>query len=1185
MKCPKCQFENPDDAQFCIECGNTIEFHCPNCDAITPATGKFCKACGHDLRKPTEIPLIDYSQPQSYTPKLLKDKILTNRSSIEGERKLVTVFFADVANYTAMSEKLDPEEIHQIMDGCFKIIMDEIHKYEGTINQFTGDGVMALFGAPVAHEDHAQRACRASLSVQKAMADYGEKIKQNTGFDFKMRIGLNSGHVIVGSIGDDLRMDYTAVGDTTNLASRMEGAAEPGTVLISENTYKLAQRYFVFEPEDKIEVKGKVEPQKVYELIKTSDVETRIEASMAKGLTRFVGRKSSLPALMEVWDKAKSGSGQVVGVVGEAGVGKSRILLELRNRLLHGEFTYLEGRCLHYGENIIYMPILDIIKSYFDIKDGDREFTIKKKIFEKTFEISEEFSESSLPVFQEFLFSKVDDEEYLKLEPQQRREKTFETIRDLFIRESQKRPLILAIEDLHWIDKTSEDFLNYMIEWLANTPIMLILLYRTEYRHQWGSKTYYNRIGLSHLGTESSTELVKAILEGGEVAPELRGLIMNRAAGNPLFIEEFTHTLIENGSIKKKDKQYVLSRSVSDIHVPDTIQGIIAARMDRLEDNLKRTMQVASVIGRDFAFRILLTITGMREELKSYLLNLQGLEFIYEKRLLPELEYIFKHALTQEVAYNSLLLKRKREIHEKIGKAIEEIYAKRLEEFYEMLAYHFDQGELWDKAFVYAVKAGMKARHGYIFQTAMDHFDRAKDILEKREPDVPWRVCYDLYFERGAAWVDSGQARYSFRELEEAANIARINERTDLRVKAMVSHAIAALYSQERDELKSILEEMEPLVTDDMESLLGVIAVQAFSCVTLAEDLSLGLTKEKEMTDLFHRAPNSPFSPHAGYWMGFFHRWRGEYQKCSGIIEPLLPEFKVLVSNAPHFYLGATCWYALALGEQGLYQDTIRILEEGREFGIKSGERYTTPKLTNSLGWAYNQLCHFDKAIEYNNLSLKSIQDLLGPGTSNLFEIESQARINLGEDYLMTGDRKKAQEHLELVYENMRNPEYNFGRTRWKPRCLLRLGELWLQAGDTDKAESFLSELIEHQWTDQFPYMKYKVLAYRLRGQILATRGQIEEAEVELHRVLTLAQKLGNPTELWKTHQALGAMLLSQSKGEEARAEFHAALEVVQGIAEGLTDAALKEGYLQSHPIKELASQAERSQRCKDRMA
>ncbi|MCJ7685548.1 MAG: AAA family ATPase, partial [Desulfobacteraceae bacterium] len=640
MKCSKCQCENREEAKFCGECGHKFEVKCPECGTNNRAGNRFCDECGHDLRKPKEAPSVDYSEPQSYTPKHLADKILTTRSSIEGERKLVTVFFADVANYTSVSEKLDPEEVHEIMDGAFKILMDEIHKYEGTINQFTGDGVMALFGAPVSHEDHAQRACYAALSIQKAMGEYGEKIEKDTGVEFKMRIGLNSGPVIVGAIGDDLRMDYTAVGDTTNLGSRMESMARPGTILVSGNTHRLVRDFFELESMGKIEVKGKKEPQEAFELIKTGEVGTRIGASVAKGLTRFVGRKNSMATLLDAFDKVKSGSGQVVGLLGEAGVGKSRLLLELRNMLPQGEYIYLEGRCLQYGGSMPYLPLLDIMRSYLDIKEGDREFLIKKKMDEKILGLDEKLK-SVIPPFQDLLSLKVDDEDFTKLEPKEKRERTFEAIRDILVRGSQERPLILTVEDIHWIDKTSEEFLNYMIGWLPNTAILLVLLYRPEYTHPWGSKSYYTKVGLDQLGTDSSCELVKAILEEGEAAPELTQLILNRAAGNPLFMEEFTHTLLENGSIERKNEKYVLSGKASDIQVPDTIQGIIAARLDRLEENLKRTMQVASVIGRDFAFRILQTITGTREGLKSYLLNLQGLEFIYEKNLFPELEYIF----------------------------------------------------------------------------------------------------------------------------------------------------------------------------------------------------------------------------------------------------------------------------------------------------------------------------------------------------------------------------------------------------------------------------------------------------------------------------------------------------------------------------------------------------------------
>jgi len=731
MKCPKCQFENREGAKFCKKCGNRLELECPSCGYPYQPDSTFCDECGCSLMEPKATQPIDYSQPQSYTPKVLADKILTARSSIEGERKLVTVLFTDVANYTSISEKLDPEEVHQIMDGCFKILMDEIHRYEGTIDKFTGDGVMALFGAPVAHEDHAQRACYAALAIQRTMVEYSKKMEKECGVDFKIRVGLNSGLVIIGSVGNDLRMDYTAIGDTTNLASRMESIAQPGTILVSADTHRLTKDYFKYETLGEVSVKGKEDPVEAYRLIEASEVETRIGASVARGLTKFVGRRREMEILKEAFEKAKSGQGQVVGVVGEAGVGKSRLILEMKGMLPKEECICLEGDCLHYGGSMPYLPFLDMLRSYFDIKEVDREFLIKNKIAEKLDQLDERLR-GILPPLHEILSLKVEDEEYLKLDLQKKRELTFEAIRDLLIRESQDKPLVLIIEDLHWIDRTSEDFLTFLIGWLAGARILLVLIYRPEYTHQWGSKSYYNQVRVDQLSTGTSAELVQSILEEGEMVPELRELILSRAAGNPLFMEEFTHSLLENGSIQRKDNQFVLSRKTSDIQVPDTVQGIIAARMDRMEESLKRIMQVASVIGREFAFRILQAIIGMQEELKSHLLNLQGLEFIYEKSLFPELEYIFKHALTQEVAYNSLLLKRRKEIHQRIGEAIEELYPDRLEDFYETLAYHYKQGESFDKAIDYLIKSGEKGYERYSLEESHQHFKEAYDILSSK---------------------------------------------------------------------------------------------------------------------------------------------------------------------------------------------------------------------------------------------------------------------------------------------------------------------------------------------------------------------------------------------------------------------------------------------------------------------
>jgi predicted ATPase len=555
--------------------------------------------------------------------------------------------------------------------------------------------------------------------------------------------------VVVGAIGDDLRTDFTAIGDTTNLAARMQTMAKPGTVMVSGYTHKLARDYFRYEPLGEVEVKGKEQLQEAYELVKAAEVETRIEAAAAKGLTRFVGRGLEMESLKAALEKARDGAGQVVGIVGEAGVGKSRLLLELRNILPKGEYTYFEGRCLHYGGSMAYLPILDILRNYFDLKEDDPESVIKEKILQ----LDDSFT-SHFPSFRELLSLKVEDEKYLQLDPGEKKVRTFEAIRDLFIQESENITLVLAVEDLHWIDRTTEEFLDYLIGWLANARILLIVLYRPEYSHQWGSKSYYSKIGAGQLSRNNSAELVQAILQGGDVVPELRELILNRAGGNPLFVEELTSSLLENGFIQRKNHQYVLTRKTSEIEVPDTIQGIIAARIDRVEENLKRIMQVASVIGREFAFRIFQSIMGMSEQLKSSLLNLQGLEFISEKRLFPELEYIFKHALTQEVAYNSLLQRRKKEIHEKIGEAIEFLYPERLEEYYELLAYHYGRSENKDKALKYLDLANLKAAKRNALQDAKAYFDEAMKTLdtlpdtdENRERRVSLLVNQNVVFQ------------------------------------------------------------------------------------------------------------------------------------------------------------------------------------------------------------------------------------------------------------------------------------------------------------------------------------------------------------------------------------------------------------------------------------------------------
>ncbi|MDT8272044.1 MAG: adenylate/guanylate cyclase domain-containing protein [Desulfomonilia bacterium] len=629
----------------------------------------------------------------------------------EGERKNVTVMFADISGFTAMSEKLDAEEVTEIMNECFSMMEMCIEEHGGTIDKFMGDCVMALFGAPRAMEDGPHRALNTALEIRKRLREFNDLKHLATPLD--IHIGINTGPVIAGMMGGDRRQDFTVMGDTVNLASRMESTAKTGEILVTENTYHETEGYFDFEDVGPLTVKGKEQPVQSYRLMGTRQVKTRIAASLGKGLTAFQGRSREMAQLMDCYEQVKEGHGQVVGVMGEPGMGKSRLIREFIRSLPDEEYMCLEGGCLHFGDAIPYLPILDILKDSFDIKEDDGEASIKQKMITRVHQRMGSL-ESILPPLHEILSLKVEDEAYQKLDGKQRRDKVFEAIRVLLVAESQMKPLVVVVEDLHWIDKTSEEFLSYLIGSIATARIMLILLYRPEYNPAaWVTKTYYSQVRVDQLPRKASTDLVQAILDSGEVASELNELIVTRTAGNPLFLEELTQSLLENGSIEKAGNRYMLCCLPSEISIPGTIQGIIASRLDRLEEHLKRIIQTASVIGREFAFRILQAVATLKEDLASSLLTLQDLEFIYEKNLFPELEYIFKHALTQEVAYNSLLIKKRRETHERVGRAVEQLYADRLEEFYEVLAYHYSLSNSSPKAFQYLKLSGDKASRNY----------------------------------------------------------------------------------------------------------------------------------------------------------------------------------------------------------------------------------------------------------------------------------------------------------------------------------------------------------------------------------------------------------------------------------------------------------------------------------------
>ena len=1091
MKCQKCRFDNPEGAKFCNECGSRLTPVCPECGKVNPPESKFCNECGHDLTKSDGPPPVDFDQPRSYTPKHLVDKILNTRSSVEGERKLVTVLFADVADYTAISENLDPEEVHQIMDGCFKILMDEIHTYEGTINQFTGDGVMALFGAPVAHEDHAQTACHAALAIQKALEGYGRDLERKFGLRFQMRMGLNSGPVVVGSIGDDLRMDYTALGDTTNLAARMEGMAKPGTILGTAYTHKLTRDFFEFEPLGRVRVKGKREPQEVYELVKTSSIETRIEAAAVKGLTRFVGRTVEAQTLREAYEKARFGSGQVVGIVGEAGVGKSRLLIELRKMLFEGEYTYLEGRCVNYGGAMAYLPILDILRSYFDIKEGDPEFDVKKKMEEKILTLDEKLK-NIFPPFHEILALKVEDETYLKVEPREKRMRTFEALRDLLVRESQGKPLVLAVEDLHWVDKSSEELLDYLIGWLPNTRILLILLYRPEYTHQWGNKSFYSQIGLHQLPEKSGAELVSAILGGAEVVPELSQFILDRASCNPLFIEELTHTLLENHLIERKKNRFFLSKGSSEIRVPDSIQGIIAARIDRLEEGLKRVMQIASVIGREFAFGVLKTIVEMRDGLKSRLRNLQALELISEKRLFPELEYMFKHALTQEVAYNSLLLKRRKKIHEKIGEAIEDLYSNHLEEYYELLAYHYTMSDNAEKALEYLDLAHQKAANVTAMEEAATYFDEAMKLLDSL-PDT------------------------------------EVNNQR--RISLLIDEWVVSFLLFRTPEYYKLLTRYEPVAVGlDNPKLLGAYLTRMAQCEWWPGHFDQAIERGEKAAELCEAAGNFEAAGFAYLAMQWSHLFKGDLHKVMGLKEDILRLSKEHFSLRP--YVWAFCAASWACEELGLWDEAV---QEGQE-AMRVAEEFSDNSMISFvalvLSTAYTMKGDLARGIEYAELSVQRAQ-------TPADKVWAQSALAL--PWIKTGEIRKGIELLAELVPMYRAVGYDAGQVH----PMLSLAKGYLLAKEYENARQTLEECLK---LAERCRMKVGIaVAHRLLGEVALETDPVH-AGPHFEKSIALLQQIKAENELAKAYAGYGRFYREQDNITRAREYLAKAREIFERL-------------------------------------
>jgi class 3 adenylate cyclase/tetratricopeptide (TPR) repeat protein len=1038
MHCLRCRHENPPGVKFCGECGARLEGLCPSCKAANPPTNKFCGQCGATLG---QVVASNFTSLQAYTPKHLAEKILTSKSALEGERKHVTILFADIKGSMELLADRDPEEARKLLDPVLEHMIDAVHRYEGTVNQVMGDGIMALFGAPLAHEDHAVRACYAALKMQESVKRYAEGVRRSEGIPIQIRVGLNSGEVVVRSIGSDLKMDYTAVGQTTHLAARMEQMAMPGSILMSANILRLAEGYVQVKPVGPVNVKGMSESVDVYEVTGAGRARTRLQAAAGRGLTRFIGRDVETEQLRKALEQARKGHGQVVAVMGEPGVGKSRLFYEFMHSHRIEGCLIIESGSVSYGKATPYLPVIDLLKAYFKIHDRDTQRDAREKVTGKLLTLDKTL-EPAMPALLSLLDVPPADQQWQNLDPLQRRQRTLEAIRGLLLRESQVQPLLLVFEDLHWIDSETQSFLDSLIDSLPTAPLLLLINYRPEYRHGWGNKTYYSQLRIDPLAPESAAELLQAVLGDDESLRPLKQVLIERTEGNPFFLEESIRTLIETKVLFGERGKYRLAGSLEITQVPATVHAILAARIDRLSPDEKRLLQSAAVIGKDVPFVLLHAVADLsEEELRRDLGHLQAAEFVYETRLFPDLEYTFKHALTHEVAYGSVLQERRRTLHAKIVEAIERLYQDRLIEQIELLAHHAFRGELWEKAVSYLQKAAAKAADRSAHREAVSYFEQALDALQhlpKSRQTIEQAI--DIRIDMRSSLLPLGEQQKIFERMCEAETLAETLD--DQQRLGQVSAYLSGYFIQAGDDPTRAVEKGQRALEISSSAKNFALQVQANHFLASAYhylgDYDRALTHFRRNVDTLagdniYERFGLAFLPSVGsrYQLVILLSERGEFDEAA--IHGT--EAVRIAETANHPFSLSTAYYAVGYLyiSKGAIDQAIGLLERDLEFCRSWNLQQNLRRVGAALGYAYAAAGLGVKALPLLDFAYERLR-------------LASARAQLAQAYLLLGKREEA----DLIASQALDTSRRHAERGREAEALYVLGEIGLSTISMD---------------------------------------------------------------------------------------------------------------------------------------
>ena len=1043
--------------------------------------------------------------PFIYTPAYLAEKILTSRSALEGERKQVTVLFADLKGSMELLADRDPEEARQLLDPVLEQMIAAVHRYEGTVNQVMGDGIMVLFGAPIAHEDHAVRACYAALAMQEAMRRYGEEVHRTRGLEVQIRVGLNSGEVVVRTISNDLHMDYSAVGQTTHLAARMEQLATPGSILLTAETLRLVEGLVQVKALGPTPVKGLLQPVDAFELMGAGATRTRLQAFTARELTRFVGRQTELETLRWALEQARIGHGQVVAVIGEPGVGKTRLFYEFLRAPAMPGWLLLEAPAVSHGKAIPSLPLRGLLSAYFHLEPRDADHEVRRKVAAKLHTLGE-IPGLALPALLTLLDIPVEEHAWQALDASHRRQQLLDAIKRLLIQESQVQPVLLVMENLHWIDTETQAFLDSLLESLPTTRILLLVNYRPEYQHTWGSKTYYTQLRLDSLPPTTAEVFLLALVGEDASLASLKAELITRTEGNPFFLEESVQALVETGVLVGEPGGYHLAQSLPAMPVPATVQAVLAARIDRLSPEDKRLLQTAAVIGTEVPLPLLQAIAELPEAaLHRGLAHLQTAEFLYETPRFPEREYTFKHALTQEVAYGSLLSERRRALHVQIVEELERLSPGQVADHVERLAHHAFRGAVWDKAIAYLRQAGTKAAMRSAYREAVACFEQALLALE--------------HLPKSASTLDQGfDLRMELRPwlvplADYARILAHLHEAEAIAQAQGDRRRLGLIYSHLTDYYR---------LTGHSEQAVAY-GEQALAFASELDDFTLQILAYQRLGHAYHA-------------VGAYGRSVELLKRNVSSLTGELSRERFSIGSLPAVH--SRTYMIFPLVELGEFSTAVQISEEAVRIAEAADTAHSQVLARHAVGLTYLCKGDIDRAIPLLEQTLHRCQ--VGQMPLDTRVLASA----LGYAYALAGQVADGISLLEQAVQQSEALNIFFRYALW----LAWLGEAYLLAGRTDKARKATEQAIERAKASKEP--GHQAYALRLLGEIHTHHDlpEVQPAEAHYRQALALAEELEMRPLVAHCHRGLGILYAKAGRSAQARAELSLAIDLYRAI-------------------------------------